>query len=81
MSPDHSSIFRPFGGSTSQDLKTGYLVGGTPRAQQIAILVGAFASALILAPNKTLAAQLFSEFKSFFPENAVGNKRRIRRDR
>jgi excinuclease ABC subunit B len=27
--------------------------------------------ALILAPNKTLAAQLFSEFKSFFPENAV----------
>jgi excinuclease ABC subunit B len=27
--------------------------------------------ALILAPNKTLAAQLFSEFRSFFPENAV----------
>jgi excinuclease ABC subunit B len=26
---------------------------------------------LILAPNKTLAAQLFGEFKSFFPENAV----------
>ncbi|MBE8191217.1 MAG: DEAD/DEAH box helicase family protein, partial [Alphaproteobacteria bacterium] len=28
--------------------------------------------ALILAPNKTLAAQLYSEFKSFFPDNAVG---------
>jgi len=27
--------------------------------------------ALILAPNKTLAAQLYAEFKSFFPENAV----------
>jgi excinuclease ABC subunit B len=27
--------------------------------------------ALILAPNKTLAAQLYSEFKSFFPHNAV----------
>lgn len=27
--------------------------------------------ALILAPNKTLAAQLYSEYKSFFPENAV----------
>ena len=27
--------------------------------------------ALIFAPNKTLAAQLFSEFKQFFPENAV----------
>ncbi len=27
--------------------------------------------ALILAPNKTLAAQLYSEFKAFFPDNAV----------
>ena len=27
--------------------------------------------ALVLAPNKTLAAQLYSEFKKFFPENAV----------
>ena len=27
--------------------------------------------ALILAPNKTLAAQLYGEFKDFFPENAV----------
>ncbi len=27
--------------------------------------------ALIMAPNKTLAAQLYSEFKSFFPDNAV----------
>ncbi|MCC5981030.1 MAG: excinuclease ABC subunit UvrB [Oceanicaulis sp.] len=27
--------------------------------------------ALILAPNKTLAAQLYGEFKSFFPHNAV----------
>ena len=27
--------------------------------------------ALILAPNKTLAAQLYGEMKSFFPENAV----------
>ena len=27
--------------------------------------------ALVMAPNKTLAAQLYSEFKEFFPENAV----------
>ena len=27
--------------------------------------------ALVLAPNKTLAAQLYAEFKEFFPENAV----------
>jgi putative OPT family oligopeptide transporter len=37
-------------GSTSQDLKTGYILGSTPRYQQIAILLGAFASALALGP-------------------------------
>src|SRR5258708_14663962 len=26
---------------------------------------------LVIAPNKTLAAQLYSEFREFFPENAV----------
>jgi putative OPT family oligopeptide transporter len=36
------------GGTTSQDLKTGFLVGSTPRAQQIAILFGTLASALAL---------------------------------
>ena len=38
------------GGTTSQDLKTGFLVGSTPRFQQIAILIGALASCLILGP-------------------------------
>jgi uncharacterized oligopeptide transporter (OPT) family protein len=38
------------GGTTSQDLKTGYLVGATPRHQQVAILVGALCSALVLGP-------------------------------
>ncbi len=38
------------GGSTSQDLKTGFLVGATPRSQQIAILIGALISALALGP-------------------------------
>ena len=38
------------GGSTSQDLKTGFLVGATPKYQQIAILIGAAASALLLGP-------------------------------
>ncbi len=37
-------------GCTSQDLKTGYLVGSTPRYQQYAILIGVFCSALILGP-------------------------------
>ena len=38
------------GGTTSQDLKTGYLLGSTPKLQQWAILFGAFASALALGP-------------------------------
>lgn len=36
------------GGTTSQDLKTGYLVGATPKWQQLAILIGALSSALVI---------------------------------
>ena len=36
------------GGTTSQDLKTGYLVGATPWKQQVAILVGALISAVVM---------------------------------
>jgi uncharacterized oligopeptide transporter (OPT) family protein len=36
------------GGTTSQDLKTGYLVGATPSKQQWAILIGAVTSALVI---------------------------------
>ncbi|HET9554573.1 MAG TPA: oligopeptide transporter, OPT family, partial [Anaeromyxobacteraceae bacterium] len=35
-------------GATSQDLKTGFLVGATPRNQQIALFVGAIASAVVI---------------------------------
>ncbi|HEX3367305.1 OPT family oligopeptide transporter [Phenylobacterium sp.] len=38
------------GGTTSQDLKTGFLLGSTPRSQQIAIMIGALASAIALGP-------------------------------
>jgi putative OPT family oligopeptide transporter len=38
------------GGTTSQDLKSGFLVGATPKSQQIAILIGALVSALALGP-------------------------------
>ena len=38
------------GGTTSQDLKTGFLVGATPKFQQIAILAGSLASAIALGP-------------------------------
>ncbi len=36
------------GGTTSQDLKTGFLIGATPRPQQYAILIGALTSALVI---------------------------------
>jgi len=53
------------GGATSQDLKTGYLVGATPRYQQIALFVGAIASAVVIGftvklldiPTTEMAAQ------------------------
>ena len=38
------------GGTTSQDLKTGFLIGATPKYQQIAILFGSLASAIVLGP-------------------------------
>jgi putative OPT family oligopeptide transporter len=42
------------GGTTSQDLKTGYLIGATPRPQQYAILVGALTSALVIGGTMLL---------------------------
>ena len=63
------------------------LVEGVKRTDRTQVLLGVTGSgktftmakvieatqrpALILAPNKTLAAQLYGEFKSFFPDNAV----------
>lgn len=38
------------GGTISQDLKTGFLVGATPKSQQIAILIGTLASCIIIGP-------------------------------
>ena len=35
-------------GATSQDLKTGFLVGGTPRSQQLAISTGVITSAVVI---------------------------------
>jgi putative OPT family oligopeptide transporter len=38
------------GGSTSQDLKTGHLLGATPKYQQLAIIAGSMLSAALLGP-------------------------------
>ncbi len=57
------------GGNTSQDLKTGFLVGATPRRQQIAILVGSLASALAVGWTLTL---LNRSYQYEVPERHAG---------
>jgi excinuclease ABC subunit B len=47
-------------------------VTGSGKTYTIANVIAAVGRpTLVLSPNKTLAAQLFSEFKAFFPDNAV----------
>ncbi len=70
-----------------QPAAIGELVGGITSGERDQVLLGVTGSgktftmaqviaatqrpALVLAPNKTLAAQLYGEFKNFFPDNAV----------
>jgi putative OPT family oligopeptide transporter len=56
-------------GATSQDLKTGFLVGATPRRQQIAIMVGAITSALAIGWTLTL---LNNTYTNIVPERHPG---------
>jgi uncharacterized oligopeptide transporter (OPT) family protein len=56
------------GGTTAQDLKTGYLVGATPRLQQWAILIGAITSALVMGITLPLLNQAGTIY-SKKPEN------------
>src|SRR2546426_8390030 len=57
------------GGNTSQDLKTGFLVGATPRRQQIAILIGAIGSALAVGWTLTF---LNNAYRYEVPERRAG---------
>lgn len=62
------------GGATSQDLKTGYLVGSTPRLQQYAIICGALASAVALGP---ILLKLNDAATVYVPANQVALNLRI----
>lgn len=42
------------GGNTSQDLKTGYIVGATPKAQQLALMAGVLASSFAIGATLIL---------------------------
>src|SRR5579863_4524174 len=47
-------------------------VTGSGKTYTMANVIARFGRpALVLAPNKTLAAQLYAEFREFFPDNAV----------
>ncbi|HEX3655301.1 MAG TPA: oligopeptide transporter, OPT family [Pirellulales bacterium] len=62
------------GGTTSQDLKTGYLIGATPRWQQLAILVGALTSALVIGLTLLLlneAGTVYTKRTEFLPDYRV----------
>jgi putative OPT family oligopeptide transporter len=63
------------GGTTSQDLKTGYLVGATPRAQQLAILLGVVTSALaiggvLIALDRAATTYVAADFPAFEASDA-----------
>jgi excinuclease ABC subunit B len=80
-------LVSPYSPAGDQPEAISQLVAGLERGDRAQTLLGVTGSgktytmastiaragrpALIFAPNKTLAAQLFSEFKQFFPENAV----------
>jgi hypothetical protein len=64
------------GGTTSQDLKTGFLVGATPRRQQISLLVGVVTSALVIGftllfLNKSYTTIAAESYADTLPEGAV----------
>jgi len=48
------------GGTTSQDLKTGFLVGATPWKQQVSILVGALLSSIVMGGTLLLLNQAYT---------------------
>jgi putative OPT family oligopeptide transporter len=60
------------GGTTSQDLKTGYLVGATPKYQQYAILIGALTSAVVIGGTMLALTAAGTHYtKKGFPDVTV----------
>src|SRR5262249_60396078 len=64
------------GGTTSQDLKTGFLIGATPRRQQIALLIGVITSAIFIGStllflNKSYTTVAAESYTDDLPAAAV----------
>jgi putative OPT family oligopeptide transporter len=63
------------GGATSQDLKTGFLVGATPRAQQISLFVGAIASAAVIGWTVSILDTPSAEQLAQGIQHAIGTEK------
>ncbi|MCC6458948.1 MAG: oligopeptide transporter, OPT family [Saprospiraceae bacterium] len=61
-------------GATSQDLKTGYIVGATPRYQQLALFIGVICSSLVIGFTVQYLDTPTPELRALGIEHAIGNK-------
>ncbi len=59
------------GGTTSQDLKTGYIVGATPKYQQIGLLIGALTSAIVIGYSLKLLNDASTVYSKKVPDFVV----------
>jgi OPT family oligopeptide transporter len=59
-------------GATSQDLKTGYIVGATPRNQQLALFVGAIVSSLAIGATVKILDTPTAEMAAQGIQHAIG---------
>lgn len=58
-------------GTTSQDLKTGYLLGATPKYQQLGLLAGAITSALVIGYTLNLLNEASTIYSQKVPQHIV----------
>ena len=71
---DQPSAIKQLTDNLKSDVKDQVLLGvtGSGKTFTMANVIGKIQKpTLIISPNKTLAAQLYQEFKEFFPNNAV----------
>lgn len=61
-------------GATSQDLKTGYLIGATPRYQQIALFIGVIVSSLVIGATVLFLDNPTADLRAQGIEHAIGEK-------
>jgi OPT family oligopeptide transporter len=62
-------------GATSQDLKSGYIVGATPRNQQIALFVGAIVSSIVIGITVKFLDRPTAEMMQQGVQHAIGTEK------